>query len=358
MRINHSQLQNADLDAHSPRDSNSAESAGVTSGFNRCRRCGQPYDSSAPSTCSYHTGVVKSTNILPHLYWSCCREMPDAVGCHQGVHTPCPDTSRVLAQFDATYGTALWEAARSEATSSEGRTSDNENSASDVNMRCEDDDTTSTSDSDSDNDSHESEAEAESEPQPVEYLVQSQDTLAGIALKFGVKLDELKRENRLTQGSHTYIPRKTLVIPNPSRVVSTDERATDTVDRNSPLEKFKRETFCDDTEAREYLDRHHWDVKAAIAAFDKDIFEETTQNQQKLLEKLTGVTATVSPDRKRLIQDGTTSHMGETRNGGSKCSPYSSCLRDALKSMRRSKAVTSQERPDMCMHVQELQIRS
>ncbi len=57
--------------------------------------------------------------------------------------------------------------------------------------------------------------EASSQPSVIRHVVTSKDTLVGLSIKYGIRVDDIKRLNNLT--SNSIFEHKYLLIPNPKR---------------------------------------------------------------------------------------------------------------------------------------------
>ena len=105
----------------------------------------------------------------------------------------------------------------------------------------------------------------------VRHTVVTTDTIAGLALKYGVKAADIKRANNLIGDS--IFERKHLDIPNPTRI-------PDSVELSGGLPKCGKEEIaisrfaatarCDKAEAKYYLTDYDWDMDKAMAAFMAD----------------------------------------------------------------------------------------
>jgi len=56
----------------------------------------------------------------------------------------------------------------------------------------------------------------------VRHLVRKTDTLVGLSLRYGVKVDDIKQANKLNT-NHSVFAYKYLLIPNPARVPPPEE---------------------------------------------------------------------------------------------------------------------------------------
>lgn len=114
----------------------------------------------------------------------------------------------------------------------------------------------------------------ESDPDVIEHVVQADDTLQGVSLKYGVSIMEIKRVNVFSGNSIQYM--KTLRIPLIKGVLVTSQ------ERNKSEEVIIRR-FCDETkeslaESRIYLEDNNWDLDAAVGAWRRDEHWTNTQS--------------------------------------------------------------------------------
>jgi len=100
------------------------------------------------------------------------------------------------------------------------------------------------------------------------HVVTKTDTLVGLALRYGVSVDEIKRANFLTSGQLIW-HRKNLRIPTHGRVFQPQRIAVPTHREIASL--FKNKTGCKDlAEAKYYLEDCEYDMETALKHFEED----------------------------------------------------------------------------------------
>jgi len=97
------------------------------------------------------------------------------------------------------------------------------------------------------------------------HLITSNDTLEGIAVKYGVQVGELKRVNKLWAKGDMFA-RKSLIIP------CAQDPSDDIVWR------FSQAAKCQDSEARSYLQRSNFHFSAALRLYREEHPKRTRKN--------------------------------------------------------------------------------
>jgi len=120
----------------------------------------------------------------------------------------------------------------------------------------------------------------------VKYVVKSTDTIVGLGLRFGVKVDEIKALNRLTNESDIWT-RRFLLLPFREKAAleepSKEEKAAQELRmRRLLLRRFMRASGCSsEPEALYYLEMSEFNYDSAIANYRDDIAWEESQPTSK-----------------------------------------------------------------------------
>jgi len=120
----------------------------------------------------------------------------------------------------------------------------------------------------------------------VKYVVKSTDTIVGLGLRFGVKVDEIKALNRLTNESDIWT-RRFLLLPFRVKAAleepSKEEKAAQELRmRRLLLRRFMRASGCSsEPEALYYLEMSEFNYDSAIANYRDDIAWEESQPTSK-----------------------------------------------------------------------------
>lgn len=105
----------------------------------------------------------------------------------------------------------------------------------------------------------------------VRHIVVSTDTLAGLAVKYGVKAADIKRANNLLGDS--IFERKHLEIPNPSRIPNVEElqgQVPKCGKEQIAITRFMNTAKCCKQEALYYLVDNDYQLDKALSVFFED----------------------------------------------------------------------------------------
>ena len=100
------------------------------------------------------------------------------------------------------------------------------------------------------------------------HVVMPGDTLAGLMIRYGIHLRELKRHNDFP--GRSFQSCATLRIPKRSAADGDVLQLQDPDRRDVKLRRFRVEASASDAEATYYLGLHDWDLDAAVASFRDD----------------------------------------------------------------------------------------
>lgn len=107
----------------------------------------------------------------------------------------------------------------------------------------------------------------------VRHLVAKTDTLSGLSVRYGVKVDDIKRANNIIGDS--IFERKFVDIPNPTRIPSEEELSSRPIPKcgkdSTAISRFVLLAKCTPVEAKFYLTDHDWNFKEAMAAYKQDL---------------------------------------------------------------------------------------
>jgi LysM repeat protein len=259
----------------------------------RCRKCMAYFtlEENVEGVCAYHPGQYTTPEgagpiMMPSSTlrrWSCCKSLePDAAGCRRQSHTVDPTTAAILRRFD----TSAW--LREGLSASAGGGTLTQVSAS-----------SSSDDDDDDADKAELFGRLREEEEEhirqgikrmqlpsgnpdvsahggvvmVRHLVAKTDTLAGVSLRYGVKVDDIKQANNLT--SQSIFAHKYLLVPNPARTPPPSDDLNSVMPKDGKKsiasERFRALAKCGREEAQFYLEEHDYDFKLALAAYQADL---------------------------------------------------------------------------------------
>jgi len=258
----------------------------------RCKNCCMYFseEENNEKACFYHSGRFKTPETVRPIMmpmsnlqrWTCCRATSkEAIGCKNACHVRDEETNKIINRF--TTAAAIKGA---------GRQSKQEFSKSapayDPSLLVQlDDDDDNQKESQSQlhtskemrvfQQFHGISKEEETQKKEseggnvVRHTVMLTDTLSGLALKYGVKAQDIKRANNLIGDS--IFERKHLDIPNPTRLPESSE-LEGTLPKSGREEiiicRFVAAAKCAKQEARYYLTDNDWDLEKALNLFFED----------------------------------------------------------------------------------------
>jgi LysM repeat protein len=110
----------------------------------------------------------------------------------------------------------------------------------------------------------------------ITHVIADTDTLSGIALRYGVSMNELRKANRLVgNGDQALYKLLVLRVPVSDVRVPAQEETLDTAAYNllkrRTIARFARKSGCNNLdEAQYYLETYHYDFEKALAEFQID----------------------------------------------------------------------------------------
>jgi len=267
----------------------------------RCTKCRSYFtvEENVDGACVYHPGHYATPDtagpvMMPAstlLRWSCCRSTAsDAPGCRRQRHVVDAATAAILRKFDTSAG--LREGLNPAATAGltqASSSSDDEEDKDDEYARFQEEQHIRRGVAKMHAaGSHADEASAGDGVVMVRHLVAKTDTLAGLSLRYGVKVDDIKQANNLT--SQSIFAHKYLLVPNPARMPAPEELSNTVMPKDGKksiaVERFLVAAKCDRDEANYYLEDHDFDVQRALAAFRADLeWEKNAPKPQKVTTK-------------------------------------------------------------------------
>jgi hypothetical protein len=197
----------------------------------RCRHCGFYFDPDAnkADSCTYHPGTFATPDTVTPIMmpisnlqrWTCCRgsDQRASSGCRTGPHVVDRHTSVILKQFEKSLrsapskklpgGNLIDLSDNKEDAEAEGslypKLDTGLNRAQILGGK-------------------QIKSEADPTKNMVRHTVALTDTLSGLSVRYGVKVEDIKRANNLIGDS--VFERKYVDIPNPTRVPSEEELAS------------------------------------------------------------------------------------------------------------------------------------
>jgi hypothetical protein len=248
----------------------------------RCKKCGSYFtaqEGESDASCVYHPGQYTTPeSIGPTLMpratlrrWSCCKALElDTPGCRQQRHIADPVTSAILSRFDHSAqlreGLVLHEGEDDHALAPKKEERPFPSLKEDLSR----------------------ETYETKEPVMVRHLVRKTDTLVGLSLRYGVKVDDIKQANKLNT-NHSVFAYKYLLIPNPARVPppeESEESLPKDGKQSIALAQFKAMAHCNQEEAHYYLSEHRYDLKKALDTYRQDLAWEKAAPQPQKVKKV------------------------------------------------------------------------
>lgn len=260
-----------------------------TSTMSRCKHCCLFFRESEnhSKACKYHPAPYKSPEgVAPimmkmtnGLRWGCCKEWDkDAPGCKIGRHVLDKKTEAILNTFDKNMKIkeSGFNAKNSNASSQkkdlliefDDDNVDLDNDESDISQSklVREQMLGDTKKSQEDN-------SVMGDETVVKHLVCAEDTLSGIALKYGVTVDVIRKANQLA--TESVFEHKYLDIPNPTKIPTKEEleqRLMPKSGRNQIIQKrFMRMAGCEEPEAKYYLMETDYDLNKALQLRKEDV---------------------------------------------------------------------------------------
>jgi len=280
-----------------------AQAFAVEGAKQRCTKC-RSYFTAAENVdgaCVYHPGHYATPDtagpvMMPAstlLRWSCCRSpASDAPGCRQQRHVVDAATAAILRKFDTSAGLreGLAPVAGGGLTQASSSSDDDEDSEEYLDYaRLQEQEHirrgikkmhAAAAGADA---ARTQESGGTDGVVMVRHLVAKTDTLAGLSLRYGVKVDDIKQANNLT--SQSIFAHKFLLVPNPARTPAPEELSNTVMPKDGKkgiaVERFRAVAKCDKEEASFYLEEHEFDVERALAAFRADLEWEKQAPQPK-----------------------------------------------------------------------------
>ena len=199
----------------------------------KCSRCGRMYADDDRSSCYYHPGTHRGNPqqiALTLSGWSCCNVLAaDARGCRlAATHTPCPKTAAALARFPQSDVCLPADGARRRGAAEEREPPVVEGVVVDL----------------------------------ITHTVTVGESVASIALKYGMRRDQLVKWNKLLTPT---------VSPGQLLRVSPPPKAQEEPSLGEKLRGFQKQTGSDSIEeARYYVEAAGGNVRAAVRAYEED----------------------------------------------------------------------------------------
>lgn len=217
----------------------------------RCRHCGFYFnpDTNKPDSCTYHPGsFVTPDTVTPIMMpignlqrWTCCKgsEKSSSSGCRTGYHAIDTRTSQILKRFEASSSRRNTTSLTKKGGDLIDLTFDNNHVVKSTDAVDAADDKESGTASTLYPSLNRAQitggkfiktSEADSSKDSVRHVVALTDTLSGLGVRYGVKVEDIKRANNLLGDS--IFERKYLDIPNPTRLPSDEELAARPMPKN------------------------------------------------------------------------------------------------------------------------------
>jgi len=214
----------------------------------RCRRYVPSAEFLLPQKCTYHRGNFKLSDAppVPHRFglsskWSCCgSDDPKQTGCTKGYHQEDRTTSAILDKY---FPVQSIEPIQNGSPSNSLNTNQTTPSFFDSAQK-----------------------ERSLEEDASIHHVKSTDTLAGIALRYNVRMQDLKRWNNLLDDSSLKF-RDVIYIQNQQ---NGEEKGKGQKEKSPLIQKFATEAFCHPLEASYYLEEAGWQFDRAMSAFQEN----------------------------------------------------------------------------------------
>lgn len=109
----------------------------------------------------------------------------------------------------------------------------------------------------------------------INHVISDTDTLSGIALRYGVTMNDIRKANGLVgNGDHAIFQRLVLRIPAKAQQVQEQgeiDLAAYNLLKRRTIARFARKSGCNNLdEAQYYLETHHFDYELAMSEYQKD----------------------------------------------------------------------------------------
>jgi len=105
----------------------------------------------------------------------------------------------------------------------------------------------------------------------IHYITTADSSLAVIALRYGVKVSDIRKANRL-YGNNLY-EYETLIIPGVAKELQKypDPDLLESIRKSKMIRKFKCKNACEEQEAKYYLEVANYDYEKAMKEYKNDI---------------------------------------------------------------------------------------
>eukprot|EP00761_Pharyngomonas_kirbyi_P011642 gb/GECH01011668.1/.p1 GENE.gb/GECH01011668.1/~~gb/GECH01011668.1/.p1 ORF type:complete len:202 (+),score=63.71 gb/GECH01011668.1/:1-606(+) len=104
------------------------------------------------------------------------------------------------------------------------------------------------------------------------------DTLTGLAISYGVSVENIKRANNIISSDLDFYEKEFLIIPDPDhpnpQLIEDDKPAINQV---KTIRLFSESANCSREEAKYYLSSNDWDFRTALEEYRADIEWENDQ---------------------------------------------------------------------------------
>jgi len=246
----------------------------------KCLSCNCYYNHSESlleDNCSYHPGswkIIYQSNYVPGTVgnWTCCKSgNKDIPGCKKGQHKEDPQTTKIQMLLNSVYLTQQplqFNDIDQQQQPMQGNLIELESTALQSTL----------------------EKQEKLNSRIKKHLVRNTDTLVGLALKYSVKVDAIKRINRMpTSDVQAY---SQILIPPRDEDITDEEiklaelakdefRENETEEEKTlrqkrSLQLFKNKTGASLEEAMYYLSLHQYSPEKAFQEFEEDIAWEKT----------------------------------------------------------------------------------